>query len=126
MHYQRVEESKERMRCVKDILQLLRHGRQKNKEKKIFYTPRLKLQNAGKREGFGLGKEDDGFNPGYHIKQNRKTRLHELLPAATFSFRYASLLSKHSLSFFLYTFSFLAVYTNNLKCTKYRCASKRK
>ena len=96
------------------------------RKRRLFYTPRLKLQNAGKREGFGLGKEDDGFNPGYHIKQNRKTRLHELLPAATFSFRYASLLSKHSLSFFLYTFSFLAVYTNNLKCTKYRCASKRK
>jgi len=52
---------------VKDILQLARYRRQKNKEK-IFYTPRLKLQNAGKREGFGLGKEDDGFNPGYHIK----------------------------------------------------------
>ena len=43
-------------------------------KEKIFYTPRLKLQNVGKREGFGLGKEDDGFNPGYHIKQNRKNQ----------------------------------------------------
>ena len=58
---------------MKDILQLARYRRQKSKEK-IFYTPRLKLQNAGKREGFGLGKEDDGFNPGYHIKQNRKNQ----------------------------------------------------
>lgn len=44
------------------------------REKKIFYTPRLKLQNSGKSEGFGLGKEDDGFNSAYHIKQNRKNQ----------------------------------------------------
>lgn len=41
--------------CVKDILRLFRYGEQ-NKEKKTFYTPRLKLQNSGKSEGFGLGR----------------------------------------------------------------------
>lgn len=73
MHYQRVR-VKGKNECVKDILRLFRYGRQENKEKKIFYTPRLKLQNSGKSEGFGLGKEDDGFNSAYHIKQNRKNQ----------------------------------------------------